>query len=49
MSTLPTPAQEPEISDNEPESLINDPGNEDPGSIEEDARVPLIEEEPPRP
>lgn len=49
MSTLPTPAQESEISDSESEPLINDPGNEDPGSIEEDAQVPLIEEELPRP
>jgi len=27
------------------DDLINDPGNEDPGSIEKDALVPLIEDD----
>jgi hypothetical protein len=39
---LPTPvATEP--AESEDDDLINDPGNEDPGSIEKDALVPLIE------
>lgn len=27
----------------EPEEELNDPGNEDPGSLTDDAQVPLIE------
>ncbi|MEL7552115.1 hypothetical protein AAGV37_19750 [Pseudomonas protegens] len=36
-----TPGQAQPASD-EPE-VINDPGNEDPGSLQDDARVPLQE------
>lgn len=31
-----------DTTDFDDEDLINDPGNEDPGSIEKDALVPLI-------
>lgn len=53
--SIPDPGAEPLIDESLDESLIdelgpdessiNDPGNEDPGSIEEDARVPLIEDD----
>ncbi|WP_178125212.1 hypothetical protein [Pseudomonas sp. Fl4BN1] len=37
----------PGDEEQDPEDLsnINDPGNEDPGSLMDDARVPLLEEE----
>ena len=41
--TLPLPP-EAEL-DSDEEDPINDPGNEDPGSIEKDALVPLIEDD----
>lgn len=39
----PDPATD--TTDFDDEDLINDPGNEDPGSIEKDALVPLIEDD----
>lgn len=44
--TVPlSPDTDQVLPDPDGEPLINDPGNEDPGSIEEDALVPLIEED----
>jgi hypothetical protein len=44
--TLPLPPDTvPDPADPDDEDLINDPGNEDPGSIEKDALVPLIEDD----
>jgi hypothetical protein len=42
MATPLSPVERPEVPDPDGEPLINDPGNEDPGSLEEDALVPLI-------
>jgi hypothetical protein len=42
MATPLSPVDRPEAPDPDGEPLINDPGNEDPGSFEEDALVPLI-------
>ena len=36
-----------EEREQEPEEELNDPGNEDPGSLMDDAQVPLIEEQEP--
>lgn len=44
--TLPTsPDVATDLTEAGDEDLINDPGNEDPGSIEKDALVPLIKDE----
>lgn len=42
MTTPLSPDTPPELPDPDGVPQINDPGNEDPGSWEEDALVPLI-------
>lgn len=35
-----------DVLEEEPEEELNDPGNEDPGSLMDDVQVPLIEDVP---